>query len=169
MWKQEKSSSSWSSPGERTQNVSLWLLLNPFLTLFARSHFNIAEILAMAELGCQHVTIQASNLQRLMETSDTFPPVTRIKPKHPYAEFAIPERLKTLVTLDPLAGPEWDGHLATTHADFLANGGEKLDTFIKENVVLNKRFTDAVTFFLGAEEGAKATIEELIASKGPET
>ncbi len=122
----------------------------------------------MAELGCQHVTIQASNLQRLMETSDTFPPVTRIKPKHPYAEFAIPERLRALATLDPLAGPEWDGLFTTTRTDFLANGGEKLDTFVKENVVLNKRFTDAVKFFLGAEEEAKATIEGLIAAKSPE-
>ncbi|EXJ70754.1 uncharacterized protein A1O5_05744 [Cladophialophora psammophila CBS 110553] len=130
------------------------------------SHFNIAEILAMAELGCQHVTIQAHNLKQLMETPDTLPPVVNKKPKHPYAEFVIAERLRRLVALDPLSGSEWNGVLATMDTDFVADGGEKLDNFIKINSVLNKRFGDASKFFLEVEEAAKVAIEEIIAAKG---
>nr|KAK5448456.1 hypothetical protein LTR18_001544 [Exophiala xenobiotica] len=130
------------------------------------SHFDSAEIFAMAELGCPHVTIQAHNLQALMETADTLPPVTRKKPNHPYAEFVIPERLETLATLDPLSGPEWSGQLATVQTDFLADGGRKLDSFIEENTLLKKRFGDAVNFFLGAEREAKAAIEAQMKVKG---
>ncbi|OAP55772.1 hypothetical protein AYL99_09924 [Fonsecaea erecta] len=130
------------------------------------SHFNVAEILAMAELGCQHVTIQGHNLKKLMETPDTLPPVVKKKPKHPYAEFAVAERLKTLEALDPLSGPEWNGVLATMDTDFVVDDGEKLDKFIAENPVLNKRFGDACKFFLEAEEIARAAIEKVMAVKG---
>jgi transaldolase len=130
------------------------------------SHFNTAEILAMAELGCQHVTISAPNLRKLMETTDTLPPVVGTKPKHPYAEFVIANRLQTLAALDPLAGPGWDGVLATMDTDFVADGGAKLDRFIEADAVLNKRFGDACKLFLGAEEEAKVAIERLIAARG---
>lgn len=132
------------------------------------SHFNPAEIFAMAELGCQHVTIQPQNLERLLETPDTLPPLTHKKPRHPYAEFTIPERLKTLAALDPLAGPDWDGVLATIDTNFVANGGEGLDRFIREekDIVVNKRFSDAVKFFLDAEEQAVAVIQDMIAARG---
>ncbi|OAL24959.1 hypothetical protein AYO20_10562 [Fonsecaea nubica] len=130
------------------------------------SHFNIDEVLAMAELGCQHVTIQGPNLNKLMETPDTLPPVAKKKPKHPYAEFAVVERLKALETLDPLSGPEWNQVLATMDTDYVVNGGEKLDQFIAENSVLNKRFGDACNFFLEAEEKAKVAIEKVMAEKG---
>ncbi|KIW77210.1 hypothetical protein Z517_09656 [Fonsecaea pedrosoi CBS 271.37] len=130
------------------------------------SHFNIDEVLAMAELGCQHVTIQGPNLNKLMETPDTLPPVAKKKPKHPYAEFAVAERLKALETIDPLSGPEWNQVLATMDTDYVVNGGEKLDQFITENSVLNKRFGDACKFFLEAEEKAKVAIEKVMAEKG---
>lgn len=120
----------------------------------------------MAELGCPHVTIQAHNLQALMDTADTLPPVTRKKPSRPYDEFVIPERLKTLATLDPLSGPEWSGQLATLQIDFLADSGRKLDSFIEENVLLKKRFGDATNFFLGAEREARAAIEAVMEMKG---
>ncbi|ETI20929.1 hypothetical protein G647_07272 [Cladophialophora carrionii CBS 160.54] len=134
--------------------------------LVIASHFNTAEILAMAELGCQHVTIQAHNLQKLMETPDTLPPVLRTKPKHPYAEFVVADRLQPLATLDPLAGPGWDGVLATMDTDFVADGGAKLDKFIETDAVLQRRFGDACKLFLGAEEEAKAAIEKLMVAKG---
>ncbi|OQV10433.1 hypothetical protein CLAIMM_14431 [Cladophialophora immunda] len=130
------------------------------------SHFNITEVLAMAELGCQHVTVQGPNLKKLMETLDTLPPVLNKKPKHPYAEFAVAERLKTLETLDPLSGPDWNGVQATMDTDFVVDGGKKLDQFIAENAVLNRRFADACRFFLGAEEKAKVAIERVMAARG---
>ncbi|KIW63882.1 hypothetical protein PV04_08852 [Phialophora macrospora] len=134
--------------------------------LVIASHFNTAEILAMAELGCQHVTIQAHNLRKLMETTDTLPPVVGTKPKHPYADFVVADRLRALATLDPLAGPGWDGVLATMDTDFVADGGAKLDRFIEADALLNKRFGDACKLFLEAEEEAKATIERIMAAKG---
>ncbi|EXJ55387.1 hypothetical protein A1O7_08314 [Cladophialophora yegresii CBS 114405] len=79
----------------------------------------------MAELGSQDVTVQAQNLQKLMETPDTLPPVVGAKPKHPYADFVIARRLQTLATLDLLAGLGWDGVLATMDTDFVADGGAK--------------------------------------------
>jgi transaldolase len=130
------------------------------------SHFNVAEIFAMAEIGCQHVTIQAHNLRALLETPDTLPPVTTTKPKHPYKQFATPERLKTLSTLDPLRGPDWDGVLATMQTDFVENGGAKLDEFINEDAVLNKRLKDATSLFLNAEEQAKVAISKVMEAKG---
>ncbi|KIW21668.1 hypothetical protein PV08_02248 [Exophiala spinifera] len=130
------------------------------------SHFNVAEVLAMAELGCQHVTVQGPNLKKLMETPDTLAPVLKKKPTHPYAEFTVAERLKTLETLDPLSAPEWSGRLATMDTDFVADGGKNLDRFIAGNLVLNKRFGDACKFFLEAEEKAKEAIERVMAAKG---
>ncbi|EHY52577.1 hypothetical protein ABEF92_005178 [Exophiala dermatitidis] len=130
------------------------------------SHFNTAEILAMAELGCQHITIQAHNLKALLETPDTLPPVTKKKPDHPYAEFTIPERLKTLANLDPLSGEDWDGVLATTRTDYVVNGGAQLDQFIQGNAVVKKRLQDAEKLFLDAEEKAGAAIRQLMAAKG---
>ncbi|OAL23397.1 hypothetical protein AYO22_06447 [Fonsecaea multimorphosa] len=130
------------------------------------SHFNVAEILAMAELGCQHVTVQGHNLKKLMETPDTLPPVVNKKPKHPYAKFTVAERLKTLEALDPLSGPEWNGLLATMDTDFVVDGGDKVDKFIAENSVLNRRFGDACKFFLEAEGKAKSAIENVMAGKG---
>lgn len=120
----------------------------------------------MAEIGCQHITIQAHNLKALAETPDTLPPVTAKKPAHPYAELATPERLKTLSTLDPLSGPNWDGVLATMRTDYVANGGALLDEFIKNDAVVGKRFNDAIKFFTDAENKGKDIIEAKIREKG---
>ncbi|KAF2099537.1 aldolase [Rhizodiscina lignyota] len=130
------------------------------------SHFGIAEIMAMPELGCHHVTIRADNLRALMQTPCTLPTLSarHAKPKHPYAEIATPDRLRCLSKLDPLAGPNWDGILASSRkVDYVANGGEALDNAIHENPVMNKRFKDAMELFLNAEEKARVGIEKAIA------
>lgn len=124
--------------------------------------------MAMAELGCQHVTISAPCLQALMETPDTLPPVTTPKPEHPYASLTTPERLKALSKKDELAGPEWDGVLANMDTDFVANGGAKLDEFLGTNAVAKKRFADATKFFLEMEEKGKKAIEEHMKALGVE-
>ena len=124
------------------------------------SHFTSDEIMAMAELGCQHITISAPCLKALMETPDTLQPVTAPKPKHPYASLSTPERLKVLSTKDELAGPGWDGVLATMDTDYVANNGAKLDEFLGSDPVAKQRFADATKFFLEMEEKGKAAIEE---------
>ncbi|KAI1135127.1 transaldolase [Hypoxylon sp. FL0543] len=124
------------------------------------SHFEPAEILAMAELGCQHVTISASLLQKLMQTPDNLPPIVGQKPEHPYATLATPERLKVLSTMDGLAGPEWNGIKATMETDYVSHGGQKLDEVFRQDAALRRRFDDAAQFFLKAEEQAKVAIEQ---------
>lgn len=130
------------------------------------SHFDIAEILAMAELGCQHVTIQAPELKKLVETPDTLPPVRGQKPKHPYAKLVTPERLKVLSTTDGLAGPDWDGVLATMETDYVSDCGRRLNDFIKEDPVIANRFKDAARLFLDAETKAKGAIEHEMQALG---
>ncbi|KAF5697360.1 transaldolase [Fusarium mundagurra] len=125
------------------------------------SHLNIAEILAMAELGCAHVTINGHNLRVLIESPDTLPQASIRKPKHPYAGFQTVERLKALSTKDSLTGPSWTRLSNTT--DYIVNGGAKLDAFIRSDAFVGKRFHDAVKFFLEEEKKAKAAIEAIYA------
>jgi transaldolase len=127
------------------------------------SQFYIDEILALAELGCQHITILAPLLKALMDAPDTLPPVTTTKSAHPYAELATPERLRVLSTKDDLAPPGWDGVLATMETDYLQDGGRKLDEFIAGDQIVKRRMEDAATFFLKREDEARKVIEGKIA------
>lgn len=144
--------------------MKLLPLQTPILT--TASSFSPAEILAMVELGCQHITISAAVLQALQDTPETLPPVTAEKPKHPYATLVTPERLRGLSSKDGLAGPDWDGVFATMETDFLADGGAKLDEFIRNDPIVSKRLEDATNFFLGMEDKARQVIEHKIAALG---
>lgn len=133
------------------------------------SQFNTEEIVALAEMGCQHITISAGVLKALHDTKDTLPPVTTPKPQHPYASLATPERLKVLSTRDDLAGPNWNGVLATMNTDYVSNGGSKLDEFIRSDPLVSKRVNDASEFFLKMEDKARQEIERQIAALGMKT
>lgn len=130
------------------------------------SQFSVEEIVALAEMGCQHITISAAVLKALKETPDTLPPVTAPKPEHPYASLATPERLKVLSSKDDLAGPDWDGVFATMDTDFVSNGGAKLDEFIRNDPLVTKRIGDASRFFLDMEDKARKEIERQITTLG---
>ncbi|UKZ69467.1 uncharacterized protein TrAtP1_010474 [Trichoderma atroviride] len=130
------------------------------------SHFTAGEIMAMAELGCPHVTIPPHLIKTLLETPDTLPLPTTKKAKLSYAEFATAQRLTKLSTIDPLAGPDWDGVLADMQTDYVANDGEKLDEALKRDVIANKRLKDAEVFFIEMENKAKEAIEKEIAAQG---
>ncbi|KAJ4245218.1 hypothetical protein NW762_014088 [Fusarium torreyae] len=123
------------------------------------SHFHSEQLMAMAELGCQHITISQDNLRRLMSTQDDLPPVTQAKPSHPYAGLSTPERLRSLSKLDPLAKADWDGILASLDVDYLEDNGAKLDQAIKQDSVSGKRIHDAMERFVKAEQRAKNLIE----------
>ncbi|KAK5989480.1 Transaldolase-like protein [Cladobotryum mycophilum] len=129
------------------------------------SHFTPSEILAMTELNCPHITIPPHLLTTLLQTPDTLPLPTPKKTFH-YAEYATAERLIKLSTADPLAGPDWDGKLATAETDFVADGGAKLDAFIKSDPVASKRVGDAEAFFLEMEDKARIVIEKEMAAQG---
>lgn len=130
------------------------------------SHFTPGEIMAMAELGCPHVTVPPHLIKTLLETPDTLPLPTTKKAKLSYAEFATAQRLTKLSTIDPLAGPDWDGKLADMQTDYIANDGEKLDEAIKRDTIANKRLKDAEVFFIEMENKAKDAIEKEIAAQG---
>ncbi|KAH6603762.1 hypothetical protein Trco_007208 [Trichoderma cornu-damae] len=130
------------------------------------SHFTPGEIMAMAELGCPHVTIPPHLILTLLETPDELPLPTTKKPELVYAEFATPQRLTKLSTIDPFAGPDWDGKLADMQTDYVANDGEKLDEAIRNDPIAGKRLKDAEVFFLEMENKAKEAIEKEIAAQG---
>ncbi|KAL3480977.1 hypothetical protein BJX99DRAFT_272187 [Aspergillus californicus] len=123
------------------------------------SHFNPTEVMAMAELGCQHITVSRKNLEALMNTPDNLPPVETLKALHPYADLVTPERLKCLSRTDLLAPVGWDGQLASVSTDYLADGGKMLDRAIQADPIVAKRLDDAMRWFIEAEETAKAAIE----------
>lgn len=122
--------------------------------------------MAMAELGCQHVTISRANMKTLMTTPDNLPPVSVGKPEHPYANLATSERLKCLSGVDLLAGRSWNGTPPSLNVEYLANGGEALNAAIDRDSVARKRLTDAMNMFIGWEEKAKAIICQEAASIG---
>ncbi|KAL6862274.1 hypothetical protein J3F83DRAFT_745702 [Trichoderma novae-zelandiae] len=131
------------------------------------SHFTPAEIMAMAELGCPHVTIPPHLIRTLLDTPDTLPPPTAKKPaKLDYGEFATVQRLTKLSTIDPFARPDWDGKLADMQTDYIANDGEKLDEAIRNDPITEKRLKDVEVFFIEMENKAKEAIEKEIAAQG---
>ncbi|PTB63174.1 aldolase [Trichoderma citrinoviride] len=131
------------------------------------SHFTPAEIMAMAELGCPHVTVPPHLIRTLLDTPDTLPlPTTKKPEKLNYGEFATVQRLTKLSTIDPFARPDWDGKLADMQTDYLANDGEKLDEAIKNDPIAGKRLKDVEVFFNEMENKAKEAIEKEIAAQG---
>ncbi|KAL4861506.1 hypothetical protein BDV12DRAFT_207969 [Aspergillus spectabilis] len=129
------------------------------------SHFNPAEVMAMAEIGCQHITVSRKNLEALINTPDDLPPVETLKAAHPYADLVTPDRLKGLSRTDPLAGVGWDGKLASVSTDYLADGGARLDQEIELDPIVTKRIHEAMRWFIEAEETAKAAIEGAIKAR----
>ncbi|EIW68111.1 hypothetical protein TREMEDRAFT_33000 [Tremella mesenterica DSM 1558] len=124
------------------------------------SHANLEELFATASLGVQHSTILGHHLTELAATPDDLPPHGYIKPSHPYKNRVTPTRFTLHSTSDPLAGPDWDGTLARTDIDYLANGGEELDKAIKSDPVVTGKIKDVLDIFHGEEEKAREKIEK---------
>ena len=58
------------------------------------------------------------------------------KPRPAYSYLTVgptPERLRALLSVDPLAAADWDGKLASTDMDYLANNGTELEQAIEWN------------------------------------
>ncbi|KAL4791482.1 aldolase [Aspergillus venezuelensis] len=140
------------------------------------SNANIAEILATAELGCQHITILAHHLKELAsvpldETALAQYPLLRNPPAKktpPYYDVqTTPERLRAHSTSDAIAGPEWDGTFASTEVDWLAGEGGALDRAMQSDAAVVKKMKDVLGAFLGADERAKGAIEaEIVKMEG---
>ncbi|EXJ77294.1 hypothetical protein A1O3_10452 [Capronia epimyces CBS 606.96] len=132
------------------------------------SNANVAEVLATAELGCQHITILAPHLKELTET----PLDDEARKRYPlfaskltkrsapyYANLKTPSRLAQHSTSDPLAGPDWDGTFASTDVDYLANDGKALDEAIARDTAVAKKLKDILQVFGDACQQAKEAIE----------
>ncbi|KAL6399678.1 transaldolase [Ilyonectria robusta] len=122
--------------------------------------------MAAAEMGCHSATISHTVLNELAKLSwdDSKQPGAYVpKPVHVYKDAGPgPERLKKLANIDPLAAAEWDGKLASTDIDYLANSGEALQKAIMADPVTTARLADALKLFTGGEERSKAKVEEVL-------
>lgn len=120
--------------------------------------------MAAGEMGCHHATISADVLKQLAELKydGTKQPGEGIpKPMHPYRNVGpTPTRLAKLSKTDPLAAADWDGKLASTDIDYLANNGAELEKAIEADPITKTRLFDALELFKGGELKSKAAIEE---------
>ena len=120
--------------------------------------------MAAGEMGCHHATISADVLNQLAELQydSTKQPGEGVpKPLHPYKNAGpTPIRLANLSKTDPLAASNWDGKLASTEIDYLANNGAELEKAIEADPVTKTRLFEALELFKGGELRSKAAIEQ---------
>lgn len=124
--------------------------------------------MAAGEMGCHSATISHTVLEKLSKLpydASKQPGEGLPKPIHAYKNAnPLPERLKKLLSIDPLAGPNWDGKLASTDVDYLANGGAEIDKANEADKATKTRLADALTLFIGGEERSKAKVEAMLAT-----
>lgn len=122
------------------------------------------EAMAAGEMGCHHATISAQVLTQLAELeydASKQPGEGVPKPVHPYRNAGpTPARLAKVPKADPLAAANWDGKLARTDIDYLANNGAELQKAIEADPVTKTRLYEALELFKGGELRSKAAIEE---------
>ena len=122
------------------------------------------EAMAAGEMGCHHATISAdvlSQLAALPYDGSKQPGEGVPKSAHPYKNASpIPARLSKLLTIDPLAPADWDGKLASTDIDYLANNGEELEKSIAADPATKNRLYEALELFKGGELRSRTAIEE---------
>lgn len=116
--------------------------------------------MAAAEMGCHSVTIPfkvIDQLAGLKYNASEQPGELVPKPAHPYKDAGpTPARLAGLSQTDPLV-PDWDGKLASTEIDYLANGGAALDEAIKSDPVAAYRLAEALKIFVGDDESGETS------------
>jgi len=128
------------------------------------------EAMAAGEMGCHHATISQQvieQLQKMPYDGSKQPGEGVPKPMHPYLKAgATPSRLASLAKTDPLAAAEWDGKLASTDIDYLANNGAELEKAIEADPITKTRLFEALELFKGGELRSKAAIEAAIKEQG---
>lgn len=130
--------------------------------VMAASFVTPQEVVGLAEQGIYAVTLPPILLKSMAvlpaQRSD------KTRPSHPYAKASVPERFKDMCHKDPLAGPGWDGKLATLQVNYIADNGAALDAAIKADAVTGPRLQDALDIFAAYDLKAKAAIETVLAS-----
>ncbi|KAF7315780.1 hypothetical protein MIND_00094000 [Mycena indigotica] len=138
----------------------------------AASFISAEEAMAFGEMQVHSATLPASVLRVLSQTPATPSPSARIPgvlkvasiPSY-FDERPLPERLAAVSKTDPLT-PGWDGILASTNIDYLANGGQALEKAIEGDQITKQRLADALEFFKNVEMNMKKLVEEAMAEVG---
>lgn len=116
--------------------------------------------MAMAELGCHHATIPEDIIQQLSILNiQSNPPPGQGQLSKPGT---VSGRLSHLAAVDPLAGPNWNGELASTKVDYLSQGGAALSKAISEDDVTARGLHEALEAFKANELQSKVAIEEVL-------
>ncbi|KAJ4356391.1 uncharacterized protein N0V89_004424 [Didymosphaeria variabile] len=123
------------------------------------------EAMASGEMGCHSATLSHTCIEALSKLTydgTKQPGIGAPKPLHVYQNPGpTPERLKRLMHMDPLASADWDGKLASTDVDYLANSGAELEKAIKKDPVSVARLEDALKLFQGAIDESRTKIEDV--------
>ncbi|KAF7560694.1 hypothetical protein G7046_g3459 [Stylonectria norvegica] len=127
------------------------------------SFISAKEAMAAGELGCHSATIShtvLNQLAALVYDGSKQPGEGVPKPSNYYkSALPTPERLRKLATVDPLAAANWDGKLASTDIDYLANEGAELQKAIAADPITQNRLDIALELFTGGEERSKQKVE----------
>lgn len=135
------------------------------------SFISAKEALAAAEFGCHSATVSPKMLDELAKLTydGTKQPGEGAPKPDPGVEYyqhagPTPARLQKLAKVDPLAAADWDGQLASTEEDYLANEGIALDKAIASDPIAKTRLESALETFTEAENKSKQKVEEILAS-----
>ncbi|GJN76175.1 hypothetical protein PLIIFM63780_010214 [Purpureocillium lilacinum] len=132
------------------------------------SFISAKEAMAAGELGCHSATIShtvLNELAKLKYDGSKQPGEGVPKPVHVYRDAGpTPERLRKLAQIDPLAAAAWDGKLASTDIDYLANGGAELTKAIEADPISKERLAIALELFTGGENRSKDKVEKALAA-----
>jgi len=86
--------------------------------------------------------------------------VGKPKSQHVYLNAGpLSNRFEKLMKIDPLAPAGWDGNLASTEIDYLANSGSELQKAIATDPVTQQRLNEALDLFKGGEARSRVKIE----------
>ncbi|RGP67749.1 hypothetical protein FSPOR_5939 [Fusarium sporotrichioides] len=118
------------------------------------------EVIAMAEFGCDHVTVPEDILLQLslLDGEDNPPPgyVARKRVRD------VSQRVIHLARTDPLAGATWDGKLPSTEVDYLVDNGAALERAIASDPITKRGLFEALEAFKENELQSRAVIEEAL-------
>ncbi|KAJ7879130.1 hypothetical protein B0H13DRAFT_2051625 [Mycena leptocephala] len=132
------------------------------------SFISVQEVMACGEMEMHHATIGARILAELCalpavpSSSTKIPGVAKVDMSKPYADaHPTPARLTDMSKSDPLDA-NWDGRVASTEIDYLADNGAALERAIEADPVTKQRLYDALEVFKVGELSSKAVIEKAI-------
>lgn len=137
------------------------------------SFLSAREAMAAAEFGCHSATLPPKVIEHLarLKYDGTKQPGEGVPAKpQPEVEFTgqsgfggTPARLRGLAGVDSLTAGGWDGGLASTEVDYLADGGDELERAIRGDPIAESRLREGLEVFTAMENKGKTLIESVLA------